>query len=78
MSENNTLLSNVEAYGHFLRFIPRSLKSFGYWYPSFYLSDVASWLKVNVNVYCLEKSMDRGAWWATVQGVAKSQTQLSH
>ena len=21
--------------------------------------------------------MDRGAWWATVQGVAKSQTQLS-
>ena len=23
---------------------------------------------------CLENSMDRGAWWATVQGVAKSQT----
>ena len=23
---------------------------------------------------CLEKSMDRGAWWATVHGVAKSQT----
>ena len=22
--------------------------------------------------------MDRGAWWATVNGVAKSQTQLSH
>ena len=22
---------------------------------------------------CLEKSMDRGAWWATVQGVAKNQ-----
>jgi len=21
---------------------------------------------------CLENSMDRGAWWATVQGVAKS------
>jgi hypothetical protein len=21
--------------------------------------------------------MDRGAWWATVQGIAKSQTQLS-
>ena len=25
----------------------------------------------------LEKSMDRGAWWATVHGVAKSWTQLS-
>ena len=23
---------------------------------------------------CLEKSMDRGAWWVTVPGVAKSQT----
>ena len=23
---------------------------------------------------CLEKSMDRVAWWATVHGVAKSQT----
>ena len=26
---------------------------------------------------CLENSMDRGAWWAMVYGVAKSQTQLS-
>ena len=26
---------------------------------------------------CLEDSMDRGGWWATVQGVAKSQTHLS-
>ena len=25
---------------------------------------------------CLENPMDRGAWWATVQGVAKSQTRL--
>ena len=25
---------------------------------------------------CLENSIDRGAWWATVQGVAKSWTQL--
>ena len=24
---------------------------------------------------CLENSMDRGAWWATVHGVTKSQTQ---
>ena len=26
---------------------------------------------------CLENIMDRGAWWAIVQGVTKSQTQLS-
>jgi len=25
---------------------------------------------------CLENPMDRAAWWATVLGVAKSQTQL--
>ena len=28
----------------------------------------------NILQYCLENSMDRGAWWATVHGVAKSQT----
>ena len=27
--------------------------------------------------YCLENPMDRGAWWATVHGVAKSPTRLS-
>ena len=26
---------------------------------------------------CLENSMDQGAWWAMVHGVAKSQTRLS-
>ena len=26
---------------------------------------------------CLENPTDRGAWWAAVHGVAKSQTQLS-
>ena len=26
---------------------------------------------------CLENPMDRGAWWATVHGVAKSQTRLN-
>ena len=26
---------------------------------------------------CLENSMDRGAWWAKVHGVSKSQTLLS-
>ena len=27
---------------------------------------------------CLENSVDRGAWWATVHGVTKNQTQLSN
>ena len=27
---------------------------------------------------CLENPMDRGAWWATVHGVAKSLTRLSN
>ena len=27
--------------------------------------------------FCLGNSMDRGAWWATVHGIAKSQTQLN-
>ena len=27
---------------------------------------------------CLENPMDRGAWWAAVYGVAKSQTQLKN
>ena len=27
--------------------------------------------------YCLGNPMDRGAWWATVHGVAKSRTQLN-
>ena len=26
---------------------------------------------------CLENPIDRGAWWATVHGVANSQTRLS-
>ena len=26
---------------------------------------------------CLENSMDKGAWWATIHGAAKSQTQLA-
>ena len=27
---------------------------------------------------CLENPMSRGAWWATVHGLAKSQTRLNH
>ena len=26
---------------------------------------------------CLDNSMDKGAWWATVHGVTKSQTRVS-
>ena len=28
--------------------------------------------------YCLENPMDRGAWWATVHGVAENQTCLNN
>ena len=27
---------------------------------------------------CLENSMDRGVWWVTVHGIAKSRTQLGN
>ena len=27
---------------------------------------------------CMENPMDRGAWWATVHGVEKSQTRLNN
>ena len=27
---------------------------------------------------CLENAVDRGAWWATVHGLAKSQMRLSN
>ena len=30
------------------------------------------------SISCLENSMDREAWWATVHGVAKSWTRLSN
>ena len=30
-----------------------------------------------VQYSCLENPIDRGAWWATVHGVTKSQTRLS-
>ena len=33
-------------------------------------------LEKGLQYFYLENSMDRGAWWATVHGVAKSQTQL--
>ena len=35
------------------------------------------WLDTPRQYSCLENPMDGGAWWATVHGVAKSQTRLS-
>ena len=37
----------------------------------------ATWHDKPLQYSCLENPMDRGAWQATVLGVAKSQTQLS-
>ena len=34
-------------------------------------------LKLKLQYSCLENPMDRGAWWATVHGIAKSRTRLS-
>ena len=34
-------------------------------------------LKLKLQYSCLENPIDRGAWWAAVHGVAKSQTRLS-
>ena len=31
-----------------------------------------------LHYFCLENSMDRGAWWARVHGIKKSPTQLSN
>ena len=40
---------------------------------------VLSYVNVNPLQYsCLGNPMDRGAWWATVHGVAKSRVRLSH
>ena len=34
-------------------------------------------MKTHSSISCLENSMDRGAWWATVHGISNSQTRLS-
>ena len=31
---------------------------------------------IPLQYFCLENSMDRGAWWATVHGIAKCQTRI--
>ena len=33
---------------------------------------------ISLHYSCLENSMDKGAWQATVRGVAKNQTRLSN
>ena len=38
---------------------------------------IPGWEVIPLQYSCLENSMDRGAWWVTVHGVAKSWTQLS-
>ena len=49
--------------------------------------DIALYLKLSTSIFgegndnsfqysCLENPMERGAWWATVHWVTKSQTQL--
>ena len=45
--------------------LPGSGRSPGEWYDN------------SLQYSCLENSMDTGTWWATVPGVAKSQTRLS-
>ena len=37
----------------------------------------ATWSGNTLQYSCLGNSVDRGAWWATVHGVIKSQTQMS-
>ena len=34
-------------------------------------------LAIHSNIFAWRIPMDRGAWWATVHGVAKSRTRLS-
>ena len=36
------------------------------------------WIVYPLQYSCLENPVDRGAWWATVHGVAKSWTRLSN
>ena len=36
--------------------------------------DLEKEMRTHSSFSCLENSMDRGAWWATVRGVAKSWT----
>ena len=46
--------------------------------PSLNQEDALEKETATLSYSCLGNSMDRGAWWATVHGVAKSQIQLSN
>ena len=46
------------------------------WTVYTYILDKA--MAAHFSIFCLENTTDRGAWWATVQAVAKSWTQLSN
>ena len=35
-------------------------------------------MAIQLQYSCLENPTDRGAWWATVRGIAKSRTRLSN
>ena len=48
------------------------------WVGSLVLEDpLETGMAAHSSIFCLENSMDNGAWQATVHGVAKSQTGLS-
>ena len=48
------------------------------WVPSLGREDPLELeMATHSSISCLENSMDRGAWWATVHRVAKSRTRLS-
>ena len=47
------------------------------WVPSLGQEDPLEKEMATLQYSCLENPMDRGAWWATVHTVTKSQTQLS-
>ena len=52
--------------------------TYSIWVPSLGREDPPGGRNGNPLQYsCLENPMDGGAWWATVQGVAKSRTRLS-
>ena len=44
---------------------------------SLFLSFIGEGNGTPLHYFCLENPMDRGAWWAAVQGVAKSRARLS-
>ena len=48
------------------------------WVPSLGQEDaLEKEMATHSSILGLENPMDRGAWWATVHGVTKSQTRLS-